>query len=251
MYAITTNSKAEPILPSFSNSVLLELFQAKPVENFSTGRAVFWEGDPAKDVFEVTRGILRLYRILPDGRRAIVGFVFAGEMMGLSFQDRYLFTAEAVGEVSVHRISRRMFHAAVDSSPHLRPELLSHLRDEMCAAQDQMLLVLRNSADERLASFLLLIARKTSGEPERGTEIQLAMARADIADYLGMSIETVSRSISRLKWQGIIALDGPSRLTIQRVRALRELAGEVERFGDEDIPHLAATMGRQPVQLAR
>ena len=255
MHAITSGNETErrhPAVPVPGRvSHLRAAFHARPIEKVSAGRAVFWEGDPARDVFEVRAGLLRLYRILPDGRRAIVGFIFPGEILGVSFQDKYLFTAEAVDAVSVRRMSRSAFHAAVERSADLRPELLSYLRDEMCAAQDQMLLVMRGSADERVAAFLLHIARQTVGEPRRGTEFCLAMYRSDIADYLGMSLETVSRSLSKLKAQGVITLDGPSRPTVLRPRALRELAGEEGGVIDDELPmgYLAAS-GRPADRLA-
>jgi CRP/FNR family transcriptional regulator, anaerobic regulatory protein len=213
------------------------LFESQATESFSPGAAVFWEGDPADDIFQLTQGILRLYRILPDGRRAIIGFIFAGEILGLSFKSNYLFTAEAITAVTVRRLSRTRFHTMVSESPELRPQLLARLCDEMCAAQDQMLVLLHRTADARVASFLVSVARKTTGGATKGTEVELAMSRTDIADFLGLTIETVCRSIGKLKSEGLIVLNGPHKIVLQKTRSLRQLAGEEE--ADESLARAA------------
>ena len=98
---------------------------------------------------------MRVYRIMSDGRRAIMGFVHPGDVLGVSFQDRYLFTAEAVTEIKVQHYARGRFFAMINKSPALRPQLFAILCDEMSAAQDQMLLLGRKTAEERVVSFLL------------------------------------------------------------------------------------------------
>ena len=138
--------------------------------SFAPGEAIFWEGDQAGQIFDVLEGVLRVYRILPDGRRAIMGFIYPGDILGVSFQDRYLFTAEAVTDVKVRRFSRGRFFSLVNKSPALRPQLFALLCDEMSAAQDQMLLLGRKSAEERVVSFLLAVHRKSGA----GNEIAAA-----------------------------------------------------------------------------
>ena len=134
-----------------------------------------------------------------------MGFIYPGDVLGVSFQSRYIFTAEAVTDVKVRRFSRARFFASVNESQALRPQLFAMLCDEMSAAQDQMLLLGRKSAEERVVSFLLPVHRK-SGVGER---IELPMSRLDIADYLGLTIETVSRMMTGLGRRGLIArLDG-------------------------------------------
>ena len=172
MYALNAAARAHfarrrpepPAEPSLES-----LFHGQQTETFSAGQAVFWQGDPALDVCEIRHGILRLYRILPDGRRAIAGFIFGGDILGVAYRDQYLFPAEAVTDVSLRRLPRGRFHALVAESPELRPTLLTRLCDEMCAAQDQMLLLLHHSAEARVANFLLTVARKTNGHARTGT----------------------------------------------------------------------------------
>ena len=177
-------------------------------ESFSAGEALFWEGDQAGQIFDVLEGVLRVYKILPDGRRAIMGFIYPGDVLGVSFQDRYLFTAEAVTGVKVRRFSRGRFFSRVNELPALQPQLFALLCDEMSAAQDQMVLLGRKSAEERVVSFLLAIHRKCPAD----NEIELPMSRLDMADYLGLTIETVSRMMTSLVRRGLIRATGRHRL---------------------------------------
>ena len=160
---------------------LRDLFRSQQTETFAAGQALFWEGDDAVQIFDVLQGVLRVCRIMSDGRRAIVGFIHPGDVIGVSFQNRYLFTAEAVTEVKVRRFARGRFFAMVNESPALQPQLIALLCDEMSAAQDQMLLLGRKTAEERVVSFLLAIRRKRA----KGAEIELPMSRQDMADSGG------------------------------------------------------------------
>ena len=161
--------------------------------------------------------------MLPDGRRAIVGFIYPGDVLGVSFQDRYLFIAEAVTDVKVRRFTRGRFFSLVDQSPALRPQLFALLCDEMSATQDQMLLLNRKSAEERVVSFLLAVHRKSALDDN----IALPMTRLDIADYLGLTIETISRMISSLSRRGLIRTLGRHGVALQKLAALREIAADL------------------------
>ena len=229
MYAIISNNCRQVprhVIGTPPEPSLEGLFCSQPSETFAPGHAVFWQADPARDVFEVRKGVIRLYRILPDGKRAIVGFIFAGDILGVAYRDQYLFTAEAITEVIVRRLSRSRFESLVNESADLRPILLTRLCDEMCAAQDQMLALLHHSAEARVAHFLLTVARKMNGDARKGTEIQVAMSRSDIADYLGLTIETICRCVSKLKTDRLITLHGPYRIILEEPGMLEELAGE-------------------------
>ena len=202
---------------------LSDLFRSQQTETFAAGHALFWEGDDAAQIFDVLQGVLRIYRIMSDGRRAIVGFIHPGDVIGVSFQKRYLFTAEAVTEVKVRRFARGRFFAMVHESPALQPQLIALLCDEMSAAQDQMLLG-RKTAEERVVSFLLAIHRKRAN----GAEIELPMSRQDMADYLGLTIETVSRMMTSLTRRGLIAAGARHTVTLRKLSTLREIAGQDE-----------------------
>jgi CRP/FNR family transcriptional regulator len=200
---------------------LQDAFKGQGAHSYSVGEAVFWEGDQASHIFDVREGVLRVCKLLPDGRRAIVGFIYPGDVLGVSFQSRYLFTAEAVTAVKIRRLPRAQFFDAVNGSPPLRPQLFALLCDEMSAAQDQMLLLGRKRAEERVVSFLLAVQRKTA----IGKTIELPMSRLDVADYLGLTIETVSRMMTGLTRQGLIAATGRHSVCLRRPAALRAIAG--------------------------
>jgi CRP/FNR family transcriptional regulator, anaerobic regulatory protein len=223
--AAASQTRSAVVMPAEPAPTLQILFKGQPVETYDAGEAIFWEGDAAGHIFDILEGVLRVYRILSDGRRAIVGFLYPGDMLGVSFQSRYLFTAEAVTEVKVRRFSRNRFFSLVNESPELRPQLFAILCDEMSAAQDQMLLLGRKSAEERVVSFLLAAHRKNGV----GDAVELPMSRLDMADYLGLTIETVSRMMSGLMRRGLIGATGRHTIALRRLGALREAAGT----GDE------------------
>lgn len=201
---------------------LSSLFRERPVEKFAAGGAIFWEGDPAKHIFEVVEGTLRAFRILGDGRRVIMGFLRKGDVLGVSVRDRYLYTVEAITPVELRRFARHHFESESARDPHLKEQLFSRLCDEMAAAQDQMALISRRSADEKVAGFLLLMARTQGQHPYM--VLDLPMTRLDIADYLNMTIETVSRTITKLAGSGVIATVGRHSIALLKVDALVALA---------------------------
>ena len=196
------------------------------VEKHSPGSTLFSEGDEAENVYEVVQGTLRLYKLLSDGRRQITGFLSAGHLLGLANDDCYLYTAEAITDVTLCRYPRTRFVRMVDEVPGFARRLLAVTSNELCAAQDQMLLLGRKSAVEKVASFILMIAGR--GGLERG-EICIPMTRSDIADYLGLTVETVSRTLTRLKQNGAIALPSSHCIKLRDVDQLQELAaGELD-----------------------
>lgn len=242
MYSQTVISSRSPAVPftpvAEPAPTLRDLFRGQATETFPAGAALFWEGEEARQIFDVLEGVLRVYRIMSDGRRAIIGFIYPGDVMGVSFQNRYLFTAEAVTEVKVRRFARGRFFAMINESPALRPQLFAILCDEMSAAQDQMLLLGRKNAEERVISFLLAIHRKRA----RDAEIELPMSRQDMADYLGLTMETVSRMMTSLTRRGLIAAGSRHTITLRKLTALRKIAGD-----DEDETASAAPQLRRAV----
>lgn len=249
MYTVSHGDHSLPRPSNDDEGLLRELFAARPLETYVAGRAIFWEADQADDVFMIVEGMVRLYRLLPDGRRIIVGFIFAGDVVGLSLQDEYLYTAEAVSQVRLRRLSKSQFYGRMAQSPALREIVSAHPRDEMCAAQDQMMLLLRRSADERVAAFLTFVAKHTGRSLDRGSEVHLPMSRTDIADYLGLTIETVSRSISKLRDKGVVKLDGPSRLKVEKPNTLHQLANGDEAMIDYVMSRIPPA-SRRPERLA-
>jgi CRP/FNR family transcriptional regulator, anaerobic regulatory protein len=183
---------------------------------------------------------LRIYRILSDGRRAITGFLYPGDLIGVSLRDRYLYTAEAVTKTKVRRFARNRFQDKINESPDLRPQLFARLCDEMAAAQDQLVLLARKSAEERVSSFLLVIARRLSGDQRAAPVVEIPMTRLDMADYLGLTIETVSRTMTKLTSGGVITASGRHAIFIRKLAKLAALAGESDE-GDNDSAVIPAT----------
>ncbi|MDX0695661.1 helix-turn-helix domain-containing protein [Sinorhizobium medicae] len=215
---------------------LPSLFARQPVERFASAQAVFWEGDEATHIFEVTAGMLRALRLFGDGRRIIVGFLSPGDLLGVSLKERYLYTVEAVSSVELRRLPRRRFQDEVARHPNLQQQLFSRLRDEMTAAQDQAVLLSRRSAEEKLANFFLLM--RPNENCKRTPTVDLPMTRLDIADYLGMTIETVSRTITKLANSGVIATPGRRSVTVLKMETLRSLADgdESENWAPPPLP---------------
>ena len=166
-------------------------------------RVVFSEGDLATSIHRVVDGMVRIYKLLPDGRRQIVGFLQAGDMMGLTLGASYLYTAEAVTACTLRRIPRSRLEAMIEEDPAVARRLHEMTVCELAAAQDHMLLLGRKTAAEKVATFLLMLADRAG---KGGARLRLPMSRADIADHLGLTTETVSRAVTKLKTSSLIRL---------------------------------------------
>lgn len=188
------------------------------------GRTLFVEGDPSDFIFGVTRGALRVCKLLPDGRRQIFGFMFPGDFVGLAADGHYSYTVETITRANLCRFRRSRFNTFLEQVPKLRGKLLALVTDELMAAQDQILSHFRKSARERLATFLVHLSKRAVRLGQPAYVIYLPMVRGDIGDYLGLSVETVSRTLSNLRHEGIIALPDPHRVVLLEMDALYRLA---------------------------
>ncbi|MES2029186.1 MAG: Crp/Fnr family transcriptional regulator [Pseudomonadota bacterium] len=199
-----------------------ELDRLSQVKNFPAKTMLFDQGALAGSVFNVTEGIVRLYKSLPDGRRQIVGFALPGDFLGLALMDRYGVAAEAVTPVRVCRFSRAAFLTYVDGKPHLLRRLHEFAGHELSLAQDQMLLLGRRTADEKVAAFLLNLQARYGRIGAKSVNVPLPMSRQDIADYLGLTIETVSRTLTKLAREKTVVVvpDGVRLLSTDRLDQL-------------------------------
>ena len=187
------------------------------------GQELFAEGDRAGSYFKVVSGAIRLLRLMPDGRRHVVEFLVAGDYFGLSPQAAYPYSAEAVIDAAVVCVPRRGVEQLIGRRPGLARRLLELLSRELISAQDQLLLLGRKNAQERLASFLLMRLERSGHAGPGRPQIELFMSRTDIADHLGLTIETVSRGLTQLRRQGMIALATPNQVVVLRRDALERL----------------------------
>jgi CRP/FNR family transcriptional regulator, anaerobic regulatory protein len=190
--------------------------------HFAAKETITLQGEAAASVYNVVEGTVRLYRLLPDGRRQIVGFLLPGDFMGLALSDHYAFSADAVDPVTACRFSRCAFTALTDEKPHLLRRLHEAATHELALAQDHMVLLGRRTAEEKVAAFLVVLRDRRRRLGGGAITIPLSMTRSDIADYLGLTIETVSRTISKLaRTKAILVVpDGIRLLDLGRLEAL-------------------------------
>lgn len=196
-----------------------------------SGQPLFFEGDAVERVYMVSAGALKLYSLLGDGRRQVTGFMFPGDFLGISIEDEHAFSAEALERVELWAFSRKQFGEFCERNPRVERELFHLAAHELAAAQQQMVLLGRKNAAERLASFLLnLLCRRErlTGKDER--QVDLPMNRLDIADYLGLTKETVSRMIAQLRDRKLIRLVSQNSVEILDRDMLSDLAAG---FGEE------------------
>ena len=191
------------------------------------GGALIREAEPANHVFNITSGSVRVFKLLADGRRQITGFLFAGNFLGLATGDTYVFSAEAIEPTTVCRFRRSEYRQLIRDCPMLETVLLERANHELAAAQNQMLLLGRKTAVERIASFLLDLPAHDPARPNPAGHVRLPMSRSEIADYLGLTIETVSRVLTRLKTQGFVTLPSLNEVVVSQPRRLRALADGV------------------------
>lgn len=221
----TCNSRNETVCGALHDDELAKLRRLGNSFQLARSRPLFHEGDQASRVFTVTRGSLKLYKLLPDGRRQVMGFMQAGDFVGVSVNDEYAFTAEALEETQLCAFSRNGFYDFVEHHPEMERELYRLATHELAAAQQQMVLLGRKTAPERLASFfLLLIKRAERSTGERARFVHLSMSRSDIADYLGLTKETVSRVLALLKSKRLIRLEALDRIEILDLAGLEGAA---------------------------
>jgi CRP/FNR family transcriptional regulator len=227
LYQLHRAAHQSPAAPR-APAPLQALFSRQPVETFPTGASVFWEGDAATHVFDLLEGIIRIVKILSGGRRVITEFHYPGDLLGAALEDTYAYTAEAVTPTKLRRIARCHFEAALAHTPELRPYLFARLCNEMAAAQCQLVLLARKTAEERVSSFLLMTARRMNGDMQAAAAIPIPMNRMDVADYLGLTKETVSRAMCRLVSLGVIAMSGRHTVIIREFHSLASHAGDAD-----------------------
>lgn len=182
---------------------------------YGRDQAVFGEGEPADYIYKVVSGAVRSLRLLADGRRQIADFYFPGDVFGVEPGAERRATAETLGE-TVLIVARR---ATIASDPDCGARLWRNAQAELRRSRDHVLTLGRRSAAERLAAFLLELAERL----DAGRTLALPMSRQDMADYLGLTIETVSRTLTQLQGERLIAIDGCRQVRLLRPDALAEL----------------------------
>jgi len=190
---------------------------------FDARATLFDQDDQAAGVFNITSGCVRLSKTLSDGRRQIIGFAIPGDFLGLTFTDRCHFTAEAVEPVTACRFNQKAFSVFLAGQPDLMHRLLEFSARDLAMAREQMVVLGRRSAQERLAAFLTALRTRHERLGRQGATLQLSMGRQDIADYLGLTIETVSRTLTKMARDELILIV-PNGIRFLRLEHLQHLA---------------------------
>jgi CRP/FNR family transcriptional regulator len=185
---------------------------------------VFREGDEVDNVYSISNGAVKLYKLMPDGRRQIIGFLFSGDLFGLGIDGGYCYTAETITPTHLCRFTHRKLDSLISEIPRLERRMFTMAVKDLVSAQDQMLLLGRKTAREKVATFLVRLSQRSIQMGLPPSPVALPMSRADIADYLGLTIETVSRTFTQLKRDNIIGLPAADHCIVNDWDALRELA---------------------------
>lgn len=199
------------------------------VLNLARGKTIFSDGEDSEYSYKVVEGAVRLSKVMLDGRRQIAEFALPGEMFGFEYGDAYALTAEAVTPVTVIRYRRAHIERLGNEFSDIQQELMAHLRRGWTSAQAHLVMLGRQTAKERVAAFLLALAANRG--VKNGRSLDLPMGRQDIADYLGLTIETVCRTLTELKVAHIISIPDRHRIVIADMDRLEDLANG---GGDED-----------------
>jgi CRP/FNR family transcriptional regulator, nitrogen fixation regulation protein len=189
---------------------------------FKSGQEVVGEGDPTENFFLVTRGIFRSVKYTRDGRRQVFAFYMPGDVCGLEPDTTHRRTIEAVDDAAVAILPRHACQLGMNDDPKLNVALFEGATRALTLSIDHMMMIGRSSAEERLAWFLTMLAARTSSPSAR--VLELAMQRQDIADYLGLTIETVSRTFTLFRDRGYLKLPQKRRVEILRPHELSRLA---------------------------
>ena len=202
----------------------------KYYRTYEAGQTIAWAGDEMTFVGSVVRGVATLSQTLEDGRTQMLGLLLPSDFVGRPGRSASAYDVTAVSEVTLCCFRRRPFEEMMAVTPHVAERLLDMTLDELDAAREWMLILGRKTAREKIASLLAIIARRESVigmSSLKGTiEINLPLTREAMADYLGLTLETVSRQISALKREGVIALDGKRRIIVEDFEALLNETGD-------------------------
>jgi CRP/FNR family nitrogen fixation transcriptional regulator len=188
-------------------------------QTYGPGETIFDEGQPADRIYQLVSGALRTCRILRDGRRQIEAFHVAGDVFGLESGGAYRAAAQTLGPAQVRVMPRPALETLASQNGDVARRLLELTTDSLRRCQDHVLMLGRRTACERVAALLLDLAERTGAE----ALLDVPMTRQDMADYLGLTIETVSRTFTQFQHDGLIALPTTRKVLLRDRRALEAM----------------------------
>lgn len=207
-------------------STLVPLASAKPKlaeARLKTGAYLYYEGDDVEWLYQVTSGVLRLTRLLTDGRRQVIAFGYPGDIVGFPSGGKHHTDCDALTDVRLQPYRRSTLENG-EGDPELHQALLQAALREISGMQDHFMMLGRKSAVEKLASFLCVLSERVGEDVGAYREITFPMSRSDIADFLGLTTETVSRTFTQLRKSAIISIENIHTVTILRPTALLGLS---------------------------
>lgn len=208
----TAAHRAPPAAREATEAPLSALFTAVGARmQFARNSEIYGEGEPAEYFYKVVKGAVRTYKLLSDGRRQIGAFQLPGDFFGLEGGDEHRFSAEAVSDATVLLVRRSLVTSEADRDAGIARELWRLTASGLDRAHEHMLVLGRKTAQERIAAFLVDMARRE----KTAALIELPMSRLDIADYLGLTIETVSRTLTQLENSAAIELPSSRRVVLR------------------------------------
>jgi CRP/FNR family transcriptional regulator, anaerobic regulatory protein len=217
--AVCSNCEAEE---------LAMLDDIKYYRRFEAGQTVVWSGDRMEFVASVVSGVATLTQTMEDGRTQMVGLLLPADFVGRPGRENAPYNVIATTELMMCCFRKKSFEKLIIDTPHISHRLLEMTLDELDAAREWMLLLGRKTAREKIASLLAIIARRDVALGLRFGQIgfDLPLTREAMSDYLGLTLETVSRQMSALKREGVIVLEGKRRIVIPDFERLLALAGD-------------------------
>jgi CRP/FNR family transcriptional regulator, nitrogen fixation regulation protein len=207
------------VIPGCLGVIATEFNYRKEEFNYRKEEEIYGENEPSEYVYQVVRGAVRSYKLLTDGRRQIGAFHLPGDVFGLDPGPTHRLTAEAITDTTVRLVKRRSLEAAAASNVQVAHSLWAMTAGDLRHAEDHMLLLGRKTALERVATFLLEMDRRLA----KAGMMALPMCRRDIGDYLGLTLETVSRTLSELNDKGILAFSGARQIVLRNRQRLADM----------------------------
>ena len=214
----------QSICAVLSDDELRELSKIATAVHLAKNATVFFEGDENTYLFNVVTGAVRLSKLLHDGRRQVTGFLFPGDFLGLSIADTYAYSAETLSETSLCRFKRSSLIKLLDRFPKLEHRLLELASNELLEAHTHMMLLGQKHATEKISTTLVHLMKRIGLRRKDAIVIELPMNRIDLAEYAGVSAETVSRCLTSLREKSVISLPQTNTVCILNEDELERLA---------------------------
>ena len=201
---------------------------AAPLRGFEAKDHLFTEGESKTHIYQVVTGAVCLYKVLPDGRRQVIDFAYGGDLISLGLGAVEAFNAQATIATRVRCLPIAALRSIMRNEPSVAVKICEALTQELTAVREHLVCVVQRSATERLVSFLLSLSQRNGAKDRDPATLELPMTRADIGDFLGLTIETVSRTFSKLKACGVLEIDQGTTIRLRDMAMLQALADGVE-----------------------